>query len=114
MEELLVISGALFILVLSIVGMKIYRRRTDVLTGPYISNTDHRLIIPDKRTHRFDPATAERTRTRRPFQRGWNSDSRPPDARKGATGYSSSWGADYSKSVRRSDALTVVDRLEGW
>ena len=60
MEELLVVSGALVTLVLSIAGMNIYRRRTDVLTGPYISNRDHEQTIPDSRVDRVDRATAER------------------------------------------------------
>jgi len=49
MEELLVVLGALVTLVLSIAGMNIYRRRTDVLTGPYISNRDHEQTIPHSR-----------------------------------------------------------------
>ena len=54
MEELLVVLGALVTLVLSIAGMKIYGWRTDVLTGPYISNRDHHLTIPDERTDRLN------------------------------------------------------------
>jgi len=50
MHELLVVLGALVILVLSIAGMRIHRRRTDVLTGPYISNRNQQETIPDKRT----------------------------------------------------------------
>ena len=46
MDELLVVLGALVTLVLSIAGMNIYRWRTDVLTGPYISNKDHEQTIP--------------------------------------------------------------------
>jgi hypothetical protein len=64
MEELFVLLGALVTLVLSIAGMKIYRWRTDVLTGPYISNRGHHLTIPDKRTDRLTRATSEK---RRPF-----------------------------------------------
>src|SRR5258705_12407749 len=60
MEELLVVLAALVTLVLSIAGMNIYRRRTDVLTGPYISNRDHEQTIPDSRVDRVDRATAER------------------------------------------------------
>ena len=60
MEELIVVLGALVTLVLSIAGMNIYRWRTDVLTGPYISNRDHEQTIPDSRMDRVDPATAER------------------------------------------------------
>ena len=63
MEKLLVVLGALVALALSIAGMNIYRWRTDVLTGPYISNRDH-LTIPDKRTDRLNQAAAEK---RRPF-----------------------------------------------
>jgi len=58
MEELIVVLGALVTLVLSIAGMNIYRWRTDVLTGPYISNRDK--TIPDSRMDRVDRATAER------------------------------------------------------
>jgi len=55
MEELLlVVLGALVTLVLSIAGMNIYGWRTDVLTGPYISNRDHHLTIPDERTDRLN------------------------------------------------------------
>ena len=50
MQELLVVLGVLVILVLSIAGMCIDRRRTDVLTGPYISNGTQQGTIPDKRT----------------------------------------------------------------
>src|SRR6267378_8503057 len=60
MEELIVVVGALVTLVLSIAGMNIYRWRTDVLTGPYISNRDHEQTIPDSRMDRVDRATAER------------------------------------------------------
>ena len=60
MEELIVVLGALVTLVLSIAGMNIYRRRTDVLTGPYISNRDHEPTIPDSRMDRVDRTTAER------------------------------------------------------
>jgi hypothetical protein len=45
MEQILVILGALVTLVLSIAGMNIYRWRTDVLTGPYISDRNRRLTI---------------------------------------------------------------------
>jgi hypothetical protein len=45
MDELLVVLGALVTLVLSIAGMNVYRWRTDVLTGPYISNRDHEQTI---------------------------------------------------------------------
>ena len=55
MEELIVVLGALVTLVLSIVGMNIYRWRTDVLTGPYISNRDHEL----KWTPELGPGIAE-------------------------------------------------------
>src|ERR1700720_4291907 len=47
MSELAVILGALAVLVLSIGGLNIHRRRTDVLTGPYISDGDHPRTIPD-------------------------------------------------------------------
>ena len=57
MDELIVVLGTLVTLVLSIAGMNIYRWRTDVLTGPYISNRDHEQTIPDSR---MDRATAER------------------------------------------------------
>src|SRR6266446_5014265 len=60
MEELIVILGALVTLVMSIAGMNIDRWRTDVLTGPYISNRDHEQTIPDSRMDRMDRATAER------------------------------------------------------
>ena len=60
MDELLVVLGALVTLLLSIAGMNIYRWRTDVLTGPYISNRDHEQTIPDSRMDRVDRATAER------------------------------------------------------
>jgi len=60
MEELIVVFGALVTLVVSIAGMNIYRWRTDVLTGPYISNRDHEQTIPDSRMDRVDRATAER------------------------------------------------------
>jgi len=59
MNELLVVMGALVILALSIAGMNIYRWRTDVLTGPYISNRDHEQTIPDSRMDKVDRATAE-------------------------------------------------------
>jgi hypothetical protein len=49
MKELLVVLGALVSLVLSIAGMNIYRRRADVLTGPYILNRNHQQTIPDNR-----------------------------------------------------------------
>jgi hypothetical protein len=60
MDELLVVLGALVTLVLSIAGMNVHRWRTDVLTGPYISNRDHEQTIPDSRMDRVDRATAER------------------------------------------------------
>ncbi len=47
MNERLVVMGALVTLVLSIAGMNIYRRRTDV--RPYISNRDHEQTIPHSR-----------------------------------------------------------------
>ena len=60
MDELLVVLDALVTLVLSIVGMNIYRWRTDVLTGTYVSKRDHEQTIPDSRMDRVDRATAER------------------------------------------------------
>jgi hypothetical protein len=65
MDEIFVVLGALIILVLSIAGMKIYRWRTDVLTGPYISNRVDHLTVPDQRTDRLNRPTAEKTRTMR-------------------------------------------------
>ena len=59
MNEFLVVMGAL-VTPVSIAGMNIYRWRTDVLTGPYISNGDHEQTIPDSRMDRVDRATAER------------------------------------------------------
>jgi hypothetical protein len=47
MSELIVIFGALVVLALSIGGLNIYKWRTDVLTGPYISDGDHPRTIPD-------------------------------------------------------------------
>lgn len=54
--------SALVTLVLSIAGMNIYRWRTDALTGPYISNRNNNLTIPDKRTDRLHRATVEKRR----------------------------------------------------
>lgn len=56
MDELVVVLGALVILVLSIAGLNIYRLRTDVLTGPYISNRDDERSIPDARADRLNGA----------------------------------------------------------
>jgi hypothetical protein len=70
MQELLVVLGTLVILVLSIPGMNIYGWRTDVLTGPYISNRDNDLTIPDKRTDRLNRATVEKKRKMRAFREG--------------------------------------------
>jgi hypothetical protein len=60
MKELLVVLGALVTLVLSIAGMNIYRRRTDVLTGPYISNRDHQQTISDKGTDKLNGQQPEK------------------------------------------------------
>ena len=49
MDELIVVLGTLVTLVLSIADMNIYGWRTDVVTGPYISNRDHEQTIPDSR-----------------------------------------------------------------
>ena len=68
MEELIVVLGALVTLVLSIAGMNIYRWRTDVLTGPYISNRDHEQTIPDSRMDRVGPGDSGKRRTMRPFR----------------------------------------------
>jgi hypothetical protein len=62
--------GALVTLALSIAGMNIYRWRTDVLTGPHISNRDNDLTIPDKRTDRINRATVEKRRKMRAFRQG--------------------------------------------
>ena len=94
MEELLVVLGALIILVLSIAGMNIYRWRTDVLTGPYISNRDRQATVPSKRADRTSRATAEKRRTTHPFLRGWDSDPSSPNGRRKATGHSSNWATD--------------------
>jgi hypothetical protein len=69
MEELGVL-GALVTPVLSIAGMNIHRWRTDVLTGPYISNRDNDLTIPDKTTDRLNRATVEKRRKMRAFREG--------------------------------------------
>jgi hypothetical protein len=63
MEELDLL-GALVTSVLSI------RWRTDVLTGPYISNRDNDLTIPDKTTDRLNRATVEKRRKMRAFREG--------------------------------------------
>jgi hypothetical protein len=97
MEELLVVLGALVTLVLSIAGMNIYRWRTDVLTGPYISNSDCQLTIPDEGTDRVSEATAEKRRTMHPFLRGWNSDSLAPETRRKPIGHYSSRATDLSR-----------------
>jgi hypothetical protein len=97
MEELLVVLGALVTLVLSIAGMNIYRWRTDVLTGPFISNRDNDLTISDKRTDRLNRATAEKSRKMRAFRQGWNSDPLALDARRKTTGYSSRRATDLSR-----------------
>jgi hypothetical protein len=55
MKELLLVT-----LVLSIAGMNLYRRRTDVLTGPYISNRDHQQTIPDKGTDKLNGQQREK------------------------------------------------------
>lgn len=52
--------GALVILVLSIAGMNIYRRRTDVLTGPYISNRDPPTDHSRKRNGQASPGESEK------------------------------------------------------
>ncbi|MDB5607444.1 MAG: hypothetical protein JWP25_4344 [Bradyrhizobium sp.] len=97
MEELLVVLGALITLVLSIAGMNIYRWRTDVLTGPYISNRDCQLTIPDKAMDGVSQAMAEERRTTHPFLRGWNSSPFVPEARRKPTGYSSNRATDLSR-----------------
>jgi hypothetical protein len=89
MEELIVILGALIILTLSIAGMNIYRCRTDVLTGPYISNAGRHLTVPTERVDRTSRAIAENRRATHPFLRRWKPDSLAPDARGKATGHSS-------------------------
>jgi hypothetical protein len=94
MVELNVVLGALVTLVLSIAGMNIYRWRTDVLTGPYISNTGRQPTVPAKRADRTSRATAEKRRTTHPFLRGWDSDSLAPNPRRKATGHSSNWATD--------------------
>jgi hypothetical protein len=40
--------------------MNIYRRRTDVLTGPYISNRNHQQTIPDNRTNELNGQQREK------------------------------------------------------
>jgi hypothetical protein len=97
MEEIVVVLGALITLVLSIAGMNIYRWRTDVLTGPYISNKDSQLTIPENGTDGVSQATAEERRTMHPFLRGWNSDPLAPEARRRPTGNSSNRATDLGR-----------------
>jgi hypothetical protein len=94
MEELLVLLGALVILVLSIAGMNIYRWRTDVLTGPYISDRSRQQTVPAKRVDRTGRAAAEKRRTMHPFLRGLDSDPLAPNAPRKAIGDSSNSATD--------------------
>jgi|SRR5579859_32737 len=59
LEELLVILALEVTLLVAIAVIKTYRSRTDVLTGPYILEADHRPDSPAAAQTRFD-ATNER------------------------------------------------------
>jgi hypothetical protein len=108
MEELLVVLGALIILTLSIAAMNIYRWRTDVLTGPYISNRGRQLTVPAERADRTSRSIAEKRRSTHPFLRGWK-DSRAPVAR--AAGHSSNWATDPDR-LRTGSQSTVLSMKE--
>ena len=110
MEELLVVLGALIILTLSIAAMNIYRWRTDVLTGPYISNRDRHLTVPGERAGRTSRSIAEKRRATHPFLRGWKV-SRVPVARGEAAGHSSNWATDPDQ-LRTGSQSTVLSMKE--
>jgi hypothetical protein len=111
MEELIVILGALIILTLSIAGMNIYRWRTDVLTGPYISNRGRQLTGPAERADRTSGTIAEKRRATNPFLRGWNSDSLALDPRRKAIGHSLN-GATDPNQLSAGLQSTVVSMKE--
>jgi hypothetical protein len=108
MEELLVVLGALVILVLSIAGMNIYRWRTDVLTGPYISDRDCQPTIPDKGTEEVSQPTAEKRRTMHPLRRDWNSGPLGREVQGKPTGYSSHWATDLGRLRARLQSMLLA------
>jgi hypothetical protein len=110
MEELLVVLGALIILTLSIAAMNIYRWRTDVLTGPYISDRGRQLTVPAERADRTSRSIAEKRRSTHPFLRG-GKDSLAPDARGEATRHSSNWANDPDR-LRTGPQSTVLSMKE--
>jgi hypothetical protein len=86
MTELVVILGVLVILSLWIAGHTIYRWRTDVLSGRYVSDNDPEPAIAVERTDDgSDPAAeedaeAEEQRTMYALLLGWNLDEAEPKA----------------------------------
>ena len=91
MNELLIVLGVEVTLLLSVAVMKVYRWRTDVLTGPYVLKRQHPPTVPDARIRpdttkkRLDRATAENDAPGRwwrlPQQRE-NRNPRAPDAKR--------------------------------
>ncbi len=80
MTELVVILGVLVILTLWIAGHNIYRWRTDVLTGRYVSDSDPEPAIAGERTDDASDAAAEEQRTMYALLLGWNLDQAEPKA----------------------------------
>jgi hypothetical protein len=80
MTELVVILGALVILTLWIIGHNIYRWRTDVLTGRYVSDSDPEPAIAGEHTDDVSDAAAEEQRTMHALLLGWNLDQAEPKA----------------------------------
>jgi hypothetical protein len=80
MTELAVILGVLVILTLWIAGHNIYRRRTDVLTGRYISDSDPEPAVAGEHADGVSDAAAERTL--HALLLGWNLDQAEPKAQR--------------------------------
>jgi hypothetical protein len=80
MTELVVILGVLVILMLWIAGHNIYRWRTDVLTGHYVSEGDPQPDIAGERTDDGSDAAAEEQSTMYALLLGWNLDQAEPKA----------------------------------
>jgi hypothetical protein len=82
MTELAVILGVLVILTLWIAGHNIYRRRTDVLTGRYMSDGDAEPAAAGEHTDGGSDAAAEEQRTLHALLLGWNLDQAEPKAQR--------------------------------
>jgi hypothetical protein len=99
MTELVIILGVLVILTLWIAGHNIYRWRTDVLTGGYVSDSDAEPAIAGERTDDASDAAAEEQGTLYALLLGWNLDQAEPKAQ---------GGSEVDPGAAREDPSTVA------